>query len=265
MWPELAVDIEATEAAEDVLDAIPIIGLIVAVLAVVGDIATLAQAIGETVASPWVIANQISLTYTATVRVQHDPEIATWPRLARSWRLESKIDGATALTPVTGAINEGGRVQSDDLVLQNLTVPFGGTTVTLLFDSLVGPTDRANHVLLEPDDNSAGYHIRRLTIDTTRSTLSWDPNISHGFYALPVSAAALHSSGGSWPSTPTSAGWDACCPRPHLSRRWPPTRPGPARRSAPPEVSPTARAAGMRRPSATSMSIEPESFGQAAK
>ena len=65
----------------------------------------------------------------------------------------------------------------------------------LLFDAFAGDKDVGNHVLLEPDDNSAGYHVRPLTIDTDSGDLSWDPSISAGFFPVPVSAAALHSSG----------------------------------------------------------------------
>ena len=40
----------------------------------------------------------------------------------------------------------------------------------LLFDALAGDKDAGNHVLLEPDDNSDGYHVRLLTIDPTPAT-----------------------------------------------------------------------------------------------
>jgi hypothetical protein len=302
VWAEVAAAVIGAEVVEKILEAIPILGEVLGVIAIVGDVATLAEAVAETATSPWVIANQISLTYSATVTVKHDPNVATWPREARCWRIESKIEGTTALNPITGQINEGGHIQSDDLVLQNLTVPFGGATITwsivvldaqgnqvgtgaiqlpnndsnnpstavtfaitelpepitaatvfrrddtvlfstavggytwsdavpdtgtiansgvqevtgvaiattlgvaglvwkqndkywlrgvpvaengttitlghatrqgfarrpfLLFDSFVGPGDRANHVLLEPDDTSPGYHIRSLNINPT--------------------------------------------------------------------------------------------------
>lgn len=64
-----------------------------------------------------------------------------------------------------------------------------------MFDSFVGAGDSANHVLLEPDETTPGYNIRRLAIDPTTGALSWDPTITLGFFSLPVSAAALHASG----------------------------------------------------------------------
>jgi hypothetical protein len=65
----------------------------------------------------------------------------------------------------------------------------------LLFDSMVDKGDRGNHVLLEPDATTDAYHVRRLTMDSDTGALDWDPGVSLGMFTLPVSAAALHSSG----------------------------------------------------------------------
>ena len=330
-WAQYAIEfagfIAGEEAADKVLDAIPIIGTIIGVIMAVGDAVTLAEAIGETAASPWVIANQISLTYQTTVTVSHDTRRTTWPTTARSWRIESTIDGAGALAPITGTFNDTG-TDFKPIILQQLTAPFGGQTIKwsivvldaagnqvgagaiqlanndpanppstvnfaitelpavitastvfkrsattaysstaggytwsdavidtgtlansgvqevtgvtistrlgvagivwkqndqywlrgvpvagttislgsatrqgyarrpfLLFDAFVGAGDIGNHVLLEPDDTGHGYHVRRLNIDPSTGTLSWDPSISLGRFRLPISAAALHSSG----------------------------------------------------------------------
>ena len=329
IWLEMGAAILGEETAEKVIEAIPLVGEIIGVIEVVGDTITLAEASVETATSPWVIANQISLTYPATVTVSRDPRSATWPVTARSWRIEATIDGATAPVPITGTLNDGGRIESDPIILQ-LNPPFGGQTITwsivvlddggnqvgtsvtqlanndpnnlpsnvnfaitelpavitastvfqrsdtttyssvaggytwsdavsdtgtlansgvqevtgvtistrlgvagivwkqgdkywlrgvpvaengttislggatrqgyarrpfLLFDSFVDDSDIGKHVLLEPDDTDDGYHVRRLAIDPTTSALNWDPTISLGYFSLPVSAAALHSSG----------------------------------------------------------------------
>jgi hypothetical protein len=65
----------------------------------------------------------------------------------------------------------------------------------LLLDPFVGPADEANHVLVEPDDTTSGYHVRKVSLDPLTGRLSWDPTVSYGMFTLPVSAAALHSSG----------------------------------------------------------------------
>jgi hypothetical protein len=329
-WAKVAGVVVADEGAERVADAVPLVGQVLAIVAAVGDAATLAEAIGETIASPWVIENEVSLQYAATVTVARDPRAATWPVTARSWRIEAKVDGVAGLASKTGAINTGGPIQADPIVLQ-LTAPFAGKTITwsfvvldanghqvgtgmsaqlpnndpanlpttvsfaitelpaaitaatvfkradttvfnptvggytwsdtvvdtgtrttsgiqevtgvtistrlgvagivwkqndrywlrgvpvaeagstitlgtatrqgfarrpfVLFDAFVEAADVANHVLLEPDDTTDGYHVRALTIDPTTHELTWDPDTSLGAFVLPVDAAALHSSG----------------------------------------------------------------------
>jgi hypothetical protein len=296
----------------------------------VGDAATLAEVAAETTVSPWVIENEVSLTYSATVTVSRDPRASTFPVTARSWRLEALVDGALALDPITGQVNEGGRIRSDPLVL-DVSAPFGGrqiqwsfvlldssgrqvatgvsgmyvnddpakppsvvafaitqlpavitastvferadtttyspaaggytwsdqVTVTgtvlsegiqevagtavatlagvagmvfkqddryylrgvplaqnhktielgaapkegyarrpfLLLDAFVDAQDQGNHVLVEPDETSSAYHIRKVSLNPVTGALTWDPKLSYGMFSLPVSAAALHSSG----------------------------------------------------------------------
>ena len=317
-------------AADKILDSIPIIGEVLAVIAAVGDAATLAEAVGETIASPWVIENEVSLTYQTTVTVSRDPRAGTWPVTARSWQLEALVDGTLNLDVTIGSINGGGKTSSDPLKLE-VTAPFGGkqikwsffaldasgrqvgtgvsaaypnddptkpaadvsfaitqlpATITsstifkraatttydtkaggyswsdqvvvsgtvqsdhhqdvagaavatlagvagivfkqndryylrgvplaqdgatiklgvaptegyarrpfLLLDAFVDKADRGNHVLLEPDDTSDAYHVRRLTLDPATGGLSWDSEMSYGRFLLEPSAVALHSTG----------------------------------------------------------------------
>ena len=124
-------------ASEKILEAIPVLGVVLSVIEVLGDLATLAEAIAETATSPWVIANQISLTYTATVTVSPDPRLVNpiWPLTAASWRIEASIEGAPVLQPVTNTIDPDVK---GDLVIPNLTVPFGGATITWAFTMLDG-------------------------------------------------------------------------------------------------------------------------------
>ncbi len=58
------------------------------------------------------------------------------------------------------------------------------------------PGDAGNHVLLEPmDPPSDGYFVRPVTLDPDTGGISWDSSTTLGTFTLPVSAAALHSSG----------------------------------------------------------------------
>ena len=99
--------------------------------------------------------------------------------------------------------------QGDRFYLRGVPVAQNGTTIKLgtarkegfarrpflLLDPFVESNDRKNHVLLEPDEETDAYHVRRLSLDPETGAISWDPDSSLGTFLLPVSAAALHSSG----------------------------------------------------------------------
>ena len=127
-WEKVAFAIFSVEAADKLLNALPIIGEVFAAVEVVGDVATLAEVSAETGTSPWIIANEVSLTYDATIVVSHDPDDSTFPATARSWQLEGVIDGAKVPNPMSGSINQGGKLQSTPLSLA-VSAPFGGSTI----------------------------------------------------------------------------------------------------------------------------------------
>jgi hypothetical protein len=331
-WGNIGQAILTNVAAGKVIEAIPIIGEMIAVMSIAGDVATLAEEATESAIAPWVIENEVNLTYQATVTVSRDlaNNARTWPVTGRTWRLEAMVDGMRLLDPITGTLNPDGRTQSDPIEI-TATAPFGGTsikwsfvvldeagnqvgagvsapypnndaknppstigfeitevpepisaqtvferadTVTfsgtangytwsqqatdvgtitkagiqqvvgvsvsttagvvgtswkqddryyvrgvpiaengttipldvapkqayrrppfLLFDPFVARQDIGNHVLLEPDDTSDAYNIRLVTLDPESGAINWNSNISVGVFPLPVSAAALHSSG----------------------------------------------------------------------
>jgi hypothetical protein len=335
----IAAKIIAVGGGTKVADAIPIIGEVFGVLSLVGDVATLAEVGAETGTSPWVIENEVSLTYQANITIGYDTQEASgWPASAATWTLQPLIDGSNAQSATTGDMNVGGRVGSDSLNL-TVTTPFGGDTIQwsfvvldeyghqvgtgtspkytnndptnppttvsfnitelpevvdasttferadtflysatagasggytwsnasgvieagdaavpapgsiqavtgatvatkagvvgvvwklndryylqgvpvdqntdtlelvgptktgyarppfLLFDAFVAPQDQGNHVLLEPDDTTDAYFVRSISLDSTTGAISWDSTTNLGTFLLPVSAAALHSSG----------------------------------------------------------------------
>jgi hypothetical protein len=118
-----------------------------------------------------------------------------------------QVTGASVATTlgVVGAVWK----QNDRYYLRGVPIAENGSTITLtsapkegyarppflLFDSLVDKQDVGNHVLLEPDDASDAYFIRKVTLDSDTGAISWDSGTSLGIFTLPVSAAALHSSG----------------------------------------------------------------------
>ena len=139
-WVDVVALIFSDEALEKAIDLIPVAGMIFAAIAAAGDAVTLAEAIGESAASPWVIGNSISLTYPVTVTVGYDKQRAsTWPETATSWKLMAAIDGTTVLAPVVGPLNVGGRTGNSPIVFP-WTAPFGGDNITW---SIASSTPRA--------------------------------------------------------------------------------------------------------------------------
>ncbi len=323
----IAETLVADSAADKLAESLPVAGQVLAVIEAVGDAITLAEVCAETILSPWVIENEVTRTYAATVTIDPDPAHRVFPFTATGWRLEAKVDGALVLDAITGSVKGG---SSDPLVVR-VVAPFGGAqiqwsvvltdargsqvgtgasallvnddpaspptqvhfaiteqpatltaatvfkraattayspadqgyvwsdrvTVTatatseglqevlsaaiatrlgiagavfkagdkywlrgvpvaengkviklgvarqegylrrpfLLLDSFVAQADEGNHVLLEPDETTQGYHVRKLTLDPHSGQLTWDPAVSHGEFQLPVDAAGLHSSG----------------------------------------------------------------------
>ncbi len=333
LWANLAGVIAGLLGASKLSDAIPFIGQVIAVIEAVGDAVTLGEVCDESIVAPWVIENEVTLTYPATITINRDTRDATFPQTAVSYQLEAKVDGALVFDPLTGSVNPGGAAQAGPLYVA-VTAPFGGkliqwsvvflnargqqvgtgvsaqftnddpnnvaskvsititelmvpidsktafkravttaynstaptpgyrwsnqiidlgtlessgiqqvmsTTVStlagvagvvwqqgdkfyvrgvpvaqsgdtiqmapastegytrqpfLLFDEFVDrTTEQSNNVLLEPDPSTPGYHIRKVTLDPTTGAPSWDSTVSYGTFVLPVSAAALHSSG----------------------------------------------------------------------
>lgn len=128
---QMATTIVGSESLGKVLEAVPLIGEFIGVLTLAGDIVTLAEVGIETIVSPWVIENEVSLTYAATVTINRsvDPPDATFPRSATSWQLQANIDGAKVNDPINGTINAGGHIQSEPVMVSVPSAPFGGSTI----------------------------------------------------------------------------------------------------------------------------------------
>jgi hypothetical protein len=332
-WIKVASDVIGGFTGYRIANAIPFIGEVLAAIAVIGDVATLAEECAETIVAPWVIENEVNLVYAAKVTASRDStNSSTWPTTARNWSLQANIDGAAVLAPITGTVNDdpdrGTRTEPLELDVQ---APFGGSTIQwsftltdaagnqvgtgvsakfpnndqnntasvvpitfeqipvpiddkttfertdttcftdtangytwssrvtssgtvadkgiqsvagasistlagvagvvweqgdkfyvrgvptgqdaatiklgqatangfgrrpfLLLDPFVTKTSAGNHVLLEPDDSLPVYYVRKVTLDPVSGAPTWDPKVSYGTFTLPISAAALHSSG----------------------------------------------------------------------
>jgi len=106
-------------------------------------VATLVEVGVETGTSPWVIENEVNLTYQATITISKDARVepgGTFPATARSYRLEALVDGALTLDPITDLINQGGKIRSDPLPIP-AKAPFGGKEIQWSFVMFDGPLD----------------------------------------------------------------------------------------------------------------------------
>ncbi len=185
------------EVDSKLIQAIPGISEVVEVIAIVGDAATLAEAIGETLASPWVIGNTVSLSYPVTVAVSFDPRSTTWPATGRSWRLESTIDGSSALTSLTSEFNPDGNSTADIEV--TTTAPFGGTTITWSL------------VVQDADGHQVGAGSLQLKNDDPNNTPS---DVAFSIVEVPaaVDAATVFSRTITTSWNPAGYTWDAAVP-----------------------------------------------------
>jgi hypothetical protein len=127
-WTNVAIALCGVLSFTKMISAFPVIGEVLAVLEVVGDVATLAEVCAESIVAPWVIENQVQLTYPATITVNRDMRDSTFPKTATSYQLTSKVDGALVFDPNTGVVNAGGVAQPGPLMLP-VTAPFGGKLI----------------------------------------------------------------------------------------------------------------------------------------
>jgi hypothetical protein len=176
----IAAKIIAVGGGTKIADAIPIIGEVLGVLSLLGDLATLSEVSQESAIAPWVIENEISLQYSATINIKPDHRNAggAFPETATAWTLTAQLDGANALDAISGTINEGGHVQTSPLVVTT-TAPFGGKTMkwSIVFTDQYGfqVGTGASHALTNDDpDNpptSVEFEITELPEQVDASTI----------------------------------------------------------------------------------------------
>lgn len=209
-WYAVGAIVAGQVAGDTVRRALPVIGQWVAVGAVMDDVATLVEVGAETMVSPWVIENEVSLTYPVRVSVSRDPRSSTFPATARSWRLEALVDGAVGSAPVTGTVNERGRLRSDPLVLE-VSAPFAGRTiqwsiVVLDYDGFQVATGVSEQYRNDDPAHPAGevaFAITQIpatisarTVFRRSATTTYDPAVGGYSWSDQVTVAGTVLSGG---------------------------------------------------------------------
>ena len=117
---ELGVAVIAGQA----IDCTGPIALIFRAIAVLADVAMIAQTVGEVLASPALFINELSLTQTTTVTISHDMNDFQFPATARKYEVILTYDSASTVAHKQCGTIEPGRTADIVAVFDN--VPSGG-------------------------------------------------------------------------------------------------------------------------------------------
>lgn len=117
---ELGVAVIAGQA----IDCTGPIALIFRAIAVVADVAMIAQTVGEVLASPALFINELCLTQTTTVTISKDPTDFQFPSTARKYEVTLTYDTASKVAHKQCGMIEPGRTDPIVAVFDN--VPSGG-------------------------------------------------------------------------------------------------------------------------------------------
>lgn len=125
--PKLLVVLAESIASAELLYAIPGVDIAFKVLATAADLAAIAVSVGESLASPAITTNTVSLKMASTVRISRDPRDFQFPAAARRYVIELTYDGGSVPRTLEGTITQG-TVDPIDVPIDADTggVPSGG-------------------------------------------------------------------------------------------------------------------------------------------
>ena len=153
------------ETTEDLLDAIPVIGGFLAMIAVIGTVAQMAETSAQVAQSPSTYRYVVSLTHDIDVVVKHDPtDHVGWPSTAVSYRVLLQFDGAGTPTTLLTKL-PGGTVTADQTVTFQ-AVPLGGN-VTVSVQVYTDSGWQVGTGSVGPFENIDPLSGERLTLDIT--------------------------------------------------------------------------------------------------
>lgn len=116
------LEIEITQEA--VTSCLGPVGVALRLISFVADTLTIAQSVMEVLANPALFTNQLSLTMTTTVTINHDPDDFQFPATARNYEVTLTYDSVSKVAhKQTGTIEPG---RSEPIVVTFDDVPSGG-------------------------------------------------------------------------------------------------------------------------------------------
>lgn len=134
--PALVKLLATAVTVEEMLEAVPFVGIAVRVLATLADLAAIAVSVGEVCASAAISKNTVSLKMASTVRVSRDIRDFQFPASARRYVVEAVYDGGAIPLRAEGTM-DAGTAGPIDVVLPQ--VASGGQVVVTV--SMYSATD----------------------------------------------------------------------------------------------------------------------------
>ncbi|TKB25880.1 hypothetical protein FCL47_12350 [Desulfopila sp. IMCC35006] len=151
----VAKNIAEGETEADVLDAIPVFGMMYSAICAIGTLAQLAQSATDVLVSPSTYAYEITLTHDipVTVRPNLTDDPNGWPATATHFEVLAHFDGGT---PTTVAAEVPSTTTTEPITVTLESVPLGGTVILsvgvysstdfLVGRAIVGPNDNYENV-----------------------------------------------------------------------------------------------------------------------
>ncbi|MEM0954841.1 MAG: hypothetical protein AAGI24_11940 [Pseudomonadota bacterium] len=128
--PSLAAYFGAIEARSEAEDSVPIVGIVFRVLNATADALTIAQTTSQIVSNPPVSFNDISITQSVTVSINHDLDDFQFPATATHYQVQLIIDGGNPIS--SPRISLGSTTVSDSISYRFDAVPSGGKIQALV-------------------------------------------------------------------------------------------------------------------------------------
>jgi hypothetical protein len=121
---EFATQLAAIVVVGETVNSAGPIGLVLQIIAVLADLATIIQSVAEVLSNPAIFINKLSLSQTTTVTVSHDMNDFQFPATARNYEVRLVYDSSSTVSHVQGGPVEPGRV--DPIVAVFDDVPSSG-------------------------------------------------------------------------------------------------------------------------------------------
>lgn len=118
------VDLGLEAVTGSIVDCCGPVGIAFWIIAAASDLATIGESVGEVLANPAIFINELNLSQTTTITINHDPNDFQFPATARNYEVTLTYDSVSKVAhKQTGTIEPG---RADPIVVAFNDVPSGG-------------------------------------------------------------------------------------------------------------------------------------------